>query len=100
MDKAGLSNVTIVEAAAAPLMRDPDFKGITFVLSVFAALLISIGSAVVTEMLNPVMNSDIDVRHHLGLPVLAEVPLNGIESGNGHDGGGGSGGAELRTEVG
>jgi len=102
MDKAGLSNVTIVEAAAAPLMRDPDFKGITFVLSVFAAMLISIGSAVVTEMLNPVMNSDIDVRHHLGLPVLAEVPLNGIDTGNGHGsgGGGGPGGAEPRAEVG
>ena len=48
-----------------------------------AALLISIGSAVVTEMLNPVMNSDVDVRHHLGLPVLAEIPLGGIETGNG-----------------
>jgi uncharacterized protein involved in exopolysaccharide biosynthesis len=102
MDKAGLSNVTIVEAAAAPLMRDPDFKGITFVLSVFAALLISIGSAIVTEMLNPVMNSEVDVRHHLGLPVLAEVPLNGIDSGNGHgmSGGGGPGGAPPRAEVG
>lgn len=104
MDRAGLSNISVIEAAAAPLLRDPDFKGVTFVLSFFAALLISIGSAVATEMLNPVMNSDIDVRHHLGLPVLAEIPLNGIDTGNGYAGGhGGSGGGPApsgRAEVG
>jgi len=82
MDKAGLSNVTLVEAAAAPLLQEPDFKLVTFVLSVFAALLISIGSAIVTEMLNPVMNSEIDIRHHLGLPVLAEIPRNGMGQGD------------------
>ena len=43
-------------------------------LSFFAALLSAIGSAVVTEMLNPVMNSDIDIRHHLGLPFLPRSP--------------------------
>jgi hypothetical protein len=94
MDKAGLSNVSVIEAAAAPLMRDPDFKGVTFVLSFFAALLIAIGSAVATEMLNPVMNSDVDVRHHLGLPVLAELPLGGIDTASGHASmSGGPGGA-------
>ena len=103
MDKAGLSNVSVIEAAASPLMRDPDFKGVTFVLSFFAALLISVGSAVVTEMLNPVLNSDIDVRHHLGLPVLAEIPLGGIETGDGHGGAGGpdtTGATGHRAEVG
>jgi uncharacterized protein involved in exopolysaccharide biosynthesis len=103
MDRAGLSNVAVIEAAAAPLMRDPDFKGVTFVLSFFAALLISIGSAVVTEMLNPVMNSDIDVRHHLGLPVLAEIPLNGIDTGNGYSTSSGPGAGPApprRTEIG
>ena len=78
MDQAGLSNVNIVEAAAAPLRKEPDFILVTLVLSFFAALLISVGSAIVTEMLNPVMNSEIDIRHHLGLPVLAEVPRNGL----------------------
>jgi succinoglycan biosynthesis transport protein ExoP len=82
MDKAGISNVTIVEAASGPLKKEPDFFVVTLLLSFFAALLISIGSAIVTEMLNPVMNSDIDVRHHLGLPVLAEIPLNGMNGGN------------------
>jgi len=86
MDEAGLSNVSIVEAAAAPLAREPDFKGLTFVLSLFAALLISVGSAVVTEMLNPVLNSDVDVRHHLGLPVLAEIPQNGVDEDITHGG--------------
>jgi uncharacterized protein involved in exopolysaccharide biosynthesis len=78
MDQAGLSNVNVVEAAAAPLGKEPDFILVTLVLSFFAALLISVGSAIVTEMLNPVMNSEIDIRHHLGLPVLAEVPRNGL----------------------
>jgi uncharacterized protein involved in exopolysaccharide biosynthesis len=91
MDKAGLGNVTIVEAAAAPLKREPDFKGITFVLAMFAGLLIGVGSAIVTEMLNPVMNSDVDVRHHLGLPVLAEIPLNAVENGHGNGNGNGNG---------
>jgi uncharacterized protein involved in exopolysaccharide biosynthesis len=82
MDQAGLSNITVVEAAAPPLRQEPDFKGVTLVLSFFAALLIAIGGAIVTEMLNPVMNSEIDIRHHLGLPVLAEIPRNGL-NGNG-----------------
>ena len=82
MDQAGLSNITVVEAAAPPLRQEPDFKGVTLVLSFFAAVLIAIGGAIVTEMLNPVMNSEIDIRHHLGLPVLAEIPRNGL-NGNG-----------------
>jgi uncharacterized protein involved in exopolysaccharide biosynthesis len=87
MDRAGLANMSVVELAGPPLRPEPDFKGVTFMLSLFAALLLGIASAVVTEMLNPVMNSDIDVRHHLGLPVLAEIPLNAIDrNGNGHAG--------------
>jgi uncharacterized protein involved in exopolysaccharide biosynthesis len=78
MDQAGLSNVAVVEAAAPPLRPEPDFMLVTLVLSFFAALLIAIGGAIVTEMLNPVMNSEIDIRHHLGLPVLAEIPRNGL----------------------
>jgi len=78
MDQAGLSNVAVVEAATPPLRTEPDFMLVTLVLSFFAALLISIGSAIITEMLNPVMNSEIDIRHHLGLPVLAEIPRNGL----------------------
>ncbi|RMD84072.1 MAG: hypothetical protein D6815_05005 [Candidatus Dadabacteria bacterium] len=86
MDRARLSNVAIVEAAAPPLRREPDFKGLTLLLSLFAALFISIGAAIVTEMLNPVFNSDLDVRHHLGLPVIAEIPKNGV-NGNGNGNG-------------
>jgi uncharacterized protein involved in exopolysaccharide biosynthesis len=78
MDRAGLSNVSVVEAAATPLKPEPDFKGVTFLLSVFAALLISLGSAVASEMLNPVLNSEVDIRHHLGLPLIAEIPRNGV----------------------
>ena len=87
MDKAGLSNVAVLEAAMGPLKQEPDFKGVTLLLSVFAALLVSIGSAVVTEMLNPVMNSEVDIRHHLGLPVLAEIPLGGMNGNGGGPGG-------------
>ncbi len=101
MDKAGLSNVTVVEAAAAPLKRDPDFKGLTLLLSLFASLLISIGSAIVMEMLNPVLNSDLDVRHHLGLPVLAEIPKNGVNGhGNGNGNGNGNGHNGIANGVG
>lgn len=96
MDKAGLSNVAVIEVAMAPLKPEPDFKGVTLLLSVFAALLVSVGSAVVTEMLNPVMNSEIDIRHHLGLFVLAEIPLGGV----GGNGGGGSGGGPPQANSG
>lgn len=75
MDQAGLSNISIIEAAGLPLKREPDFMGTTLLLSFFAALLISFGSAMVMEMLTPVMNSELDVRYNLGLPVLAELPL-------------------------
>ena len=81
MDEAGLSNVAVVETAAPPLKPEPDFVMVTLVLSFFAALLLAVGSAIVTEMLNPVMNSEIDIRHHLGLPVLAEIPRNGMNGG-------------------
>lgn len=84
MDTAGLSNLLVVEAAAAPLDREADYKVITLALTTFLALLLSVSAAVVVELINPVMNSDLDVRHHLGLPVLAAIPLNG--------GGGGPGG--------
>jgi uncharacterized protein involved in exopolysaccharide biosynthesis len=82
MDQAGLSNVSVVEAAAPPLRKEPDFIFVTLVLSLFGAALVAIGGVIATEMLNPVMNSEIDIRHHLGLPVLAEVPRNGL-NGNG-----------------
>ncbi len=84
MDGVGISNIRLVEAAAGPLKADPDFKGITLVLTLFAALLLSTGSAVVMELLNPVLNSELDVRHQLGLPVLAELPLNGLNGGLGN----------------
>jgi len=83
MDGQGISNLRLVEAAVGPLKAEPDFKGITIVLTFIAALLLSTGSAVVMELLNPVLNSELDVRHQLGLPVLAELPLNGL-NGNGH----------------
>jgi uncharacterized protein involved in exopolysaccharide biosynthesis len=91
MDRAGLANMSIVEAAALPLRAEADFKGVTFVLSLFAALLLGVASAVVTEMLNPVMNSEVDIRHHLGLPVLAEIPQNGIDTNGRYTNGSGNG---------
>jgi uncharacterized protein involved in exopolysaccharide biosynthesis len=100
MDRAGLANMSVVEAAAPPLRAEPDFKGVTFVLSLFAALLLGVASAVVTEMLNPVMNSEIDIRHHLGLPVLAEIPLNGLESNGTGNGNGNGNGERSGVQVG
>lgn len=84
MDMAGLSNISVIEAAAAPLAREPDYRLVTLALTSFLALLLGISAAVVIELINPVMNSDLDVRHHLDLPVLAAIPAA--------PGGGGSGG--------
>jgi uncharacterized protein involved in exopolysaccharide biosynthesis len=84
MDMAGLSNISVIEAAALPLAREPDYRMVTLALTTFLALLLGISSAVVVELINPVMNSDLDVRHHLDLPVLAAIPASG--------GGGGPGG--------
>jgi hypothetical protein len=47
-------------------------------------------------MMNPVMNSEIDIRHHLGLPVLAEIPLGGM---GGDDDGAPSGGGPSQADV-
>ncbi len=86
MDKAGISNISILEAAVGPLVPQRSFKLMTLILTVLVALLVSVSAAVVTEMLNPVLNSELDVRYHLGLPVLAEIPLSGNGNGNGHNG--------------
>jgi hypothetical protein len=45
---------------------------------------------VLLELINPVMNSDLDVRHHLDLPVLAAIPATGA--------GGGPGGNNLNFQ--
>lgn len=74
MDLAGLSNVAVIEAAAAPLEREADYRVVTLALTTFLALFLGVSAAVVVELINPVMNSDLDVRHHLDLPVLAAIP--------------------------
>jgi len=74
MDLAGLSNISIIEAAAEPLEREADYRVVTLALTTFLALFLGISAAVVVELINPVMNSDLDVRHHLDLPVLAAIP--------------------------
>lgn len=84
MDLAGLSNISVIEAAAMPLEREADYKLMSLALTTFLALLLGVSAAVVVELVNPVMNSDLDVRHHLDLPVLAAIPAA--------PGGGGPGG--------
>lgn len=74
MDLAGLSNVSVIEAAALPLDREADYRLVTLALTTFLSLLLGVSAAVVVELVNPVMNSDLDVRHHLDLPVLAAIP--------------------------
>lgn len=83
MDLAGLSNVSVIEAAAAPLEREADYQLVTLALTSFLALLLGVSAAVVVELINPVMNSDLDVRHHLDLPVLAAIPATGSGGGPG-----------------
>jgi hypothetical protein len=89
MDLAGLSNISVIEAAAGPLEREADYRYTTLALTVFLALLLGISAAVVVELINPVMNSDLDVRHHLDLPVLAAIPAAV---------GGGGGGGNLNFQ--
>src|SRR6185369_14988389 len=84
MDLDGLSNVSVIEAAAGPLAREADYRFVTLALTSFLALLLGVSAAVLLELINPVMNSDLDVRHHLDLPVLAAIPASA--------GGGGPGG--------
>ncbi|HEY2773579.1 MAG TPA: GNVR domain-containing protein [Candidatus Binatia bacterium] len=83
MDLAGISNVAVIQAAAGPLESDPDYKMITLFLTIFLALLLGVSAAVVVELVNPVMNSDLDVRHQLDLPVLAAIPASGAGGGPG-----------------
>jgi polysaccharide biosynthesis transport protein len=90
MDLAGLSNVSVIEAASAPLSREADYRLVTLALTSFLALLLGVSAAVLLELINPVMNSDLDVRHHLDLPVLAAIPATGA--------GGGPGGNNLNFQ--
>lgn len=74
MDLAGLSSLSVIEVAAGPLDREPDYRLVTLALTTFLAILLGVSASVVVELINPVMNSDLDVRHHLDLPVLAAIP--------------------------
>src|SRR6185369_8224968 len=84
MDQAGLSNVSVIEAAAGPLAREADYRFVTLALTSFLALLLGVSAAVLLELINPVMNSDLDVRHHLDLPVLAAIPASAGAGGPGN----------------
>ena len=84
MDLAGLSNISVIESAAGPLAREADYRLVTLALTSFLALLLGISAAVLLELINPVMNSDLDVRHHLDLPVLAAIPASAGGGGPGN----------------
>jgi uncharacterized protein involved in exopolysaccharide biosynthesis len=84
MDQAGLSNISVIEAAAGPLAREADYRVVTLALTSFLALLLGVSAAVLLELINPVMNSDLDVRHHLDLPVLAAIPASAGAGGPGN----------------
>jgi succinoglycan biosynthesis transport protein ExoP len=85
MDLAGLSNISVIEGASGPLPKEADYQLVTLALTSFLAILLGVSAAVLVEMINPVMNSDLDVRHHLDLPVLAAIPASVSGGGPGNN---------------
>ncbi len=85
---AGLrsSNIRIADPAVVPRLAAAPNKSRSLALALVLGVLLSIGVALVAEVLDNTIKSAEDVVTHLGLPALGVIPSLGA-TGNGHDGG-------------
>jgi polysaccharide biosynthesis transport protein len=69
------NNVRIVEAAVVPRAPVKPRRALSIVLSVIVGLAVGIGTAVAVEYMDRTLKTPDEVERHLGLPVIAIVPL-------------------------
>jgi uncharacterized protein involved in exopolysaccharide biosynthesis len=78
MDKRGILNVAVAEEATAPSL--PSSSPWLYAVSTFLlAILLSVGSALVADYLDPSFRTPDEVRAILRVPVLAAVPAGVLE---------------------
>ena len=72
LDESRIINVVVVEPVSVPVVPSRSRPLVLF-LGLFAAIVVSLGVAVVAEFLDPSFRTSEDVKEFLDLPVLASV---------------------------
>jgi uncharacterized protein involved in exopolysaccharide biosynthesis len=72
LDESRIINVTVVEPVAVPVVPSRSRPLVLF-LGLLAAIVVSLGVAVVAEYLDPSLRTSEDIQEFLDLPVLASV---------------------------
>lgn len=78
-----IENVNIIDKAEVPTSPVAPEKKKNLALSVFAALVFSVGIILLIEFLNTKIKTSEDVEQHLGLNVIGSVPMNVSDKGRG-----------------
>ena len=77
LDAAGSVNVTIIERAEVPLSPLPSNRKWILLLGALASLVVGIASALSVDFLNPTVKSGLQLERLTGLPVVAQLRLEG-----------------------
>jgi len=72
LDESRIINVAVVEPVAVPVVPSRSRPLVLF-LGFLAAIIVSLGVAVVAEYLDPSLRTSEDIQEFLDLPVLASV---------------------------
>ena len=72
LDRGRIINVAVAEPAAPPVMPTHS-RGLTALLGFLLATLVSLGSAVIAEHLDPALRSADEVKEFLEVPVIASI---------------------------
>ncbi len=72
LDESRIINVAIVEPVTVPSVPSRS-RPLVLLLGIFAAIVVSLGVAVVAEYLDPSLRTSEDIKEFLDLPVLASV---------------------------
>jgi capsular polysaccharide biosynthesis protein len=72
LDESRIINVAVVEPVAVPVVPSRS-RPLVLLLGLLAAIVVSMGVAVVAEYLDPSLRTSEDIKEYLDLPVLASV---------------------------
>ena len=72
LDQSRIINVAVVEPVSVPVVPSRSRPFVLF-LGLLAAMVVSLGVAVVAEYLDPSLRTSEDIKEFLDLPVLASV---------------------------
>lgn len=75
------NNVRVIDAALVPENPIRPKKLTSLLLGLFSGIVLGVGLAFLTEMLDQSVRTQEDVENKLGLPFLGQIPLSGDNSG-------------------